>query len=57
MRHLSPWEALPAGETDGYGRVEVPTGGGGAGDDGESDTDGETPADLEDAAEGGNANG
>ena len=33
------------------------TGGGGTGDDGEGDTNGETPADLEDAAEGGDAEG
>lgn len=31
------------------------TGSGGTGDDGEGDTNGETPADLEDAAEGANA--
>ena len=31
------------------------TGGGGTGDDGEGDTNGETPADLEDAAEGGDS--
>lgn len=57
MWYFSPWEALPAGEADRNCWVEVTTRGGSTGDDGEGDTNGETPTDLEDAAEGGNAEG
>lgn len=46
---------MPCGEADCDGGVEVATGGGGTGDDGEGDTNGETPANLEDAAEGGDS--
>ena len=49
--HFAPGEALPDGEAERDGRVEVATGDGGAGDDGEGDADGEGPADLEDGAE------
>ena len=55
MGDFSPWEALPIGEADCDGRVEMASGGGCRGDDGEGDTDGETPSDLEDGAEGGGA--
>ena len=48
---------MPCSEADCDSWVEVTTGGGGTGDDGEGDTNGETPADLEDAAEGGDAKG
>ena len=44
---------MPCGEADRDGGVKVATRGGGTGDDGEGDTNGETPANLEDAAEGG----
>ena len=57
MWYFSPWEALPAGEADCDGWIEVTTGSGSTCDDGERDTNGETPTDLEDAAEGGDANG
>ncbi len=46
---------MPGSEADCDGRVEVATGCGGTGDDGESNANGETPPDLEDAAEGGDA--
>ena len=52
-----PGEPLPDGEADGDGRVEVAAGGGGGSDDGEGDAQGEGPADLEEVAEGGDANG
>ena len=57
MWYFFPGEALPAGEADCDGWVEVATGGGGTGDDGEGDANGETPTNLEDAAEGGDADG
>lgn len=57
MRHLFPWESLPDGEANGDGWIEVSTGGRGAGDDSEGDTDGEAPADCKDTTESGNANG
>ena len=52
MGNLSPGKALPDSEANRNGWIEVSTGGGGTGDDSKSDTDSETPADLEDAAEG-----
>ena len=55
MGYFTPGEALPCGEADRDSGVKVATGGGGTGDDGEGDTNGETPADLEDAAKGGDA--
>ena len=57
MWYFPPGEALPCGEADCDGGVEVATGGGGTGDDGEGDANGETPTDLEDATEGGDAEG
>ena len=57
MWYFSPWEALPAGEADCDGWVEVATGGGGTGDDGEGDANGEAPTNLENAAEGGDTDG
>ena len=56
MWYFSPGKILPAGEADCDGRIEVTTGSGGTGDDGEGDANGETPTDLEDAAEGGDTN-
>ena len=52
MGYLSPREALPHSEANRNGWIEVPTGSRGTGDDSKSNTDSETPADLEDAAEG-----
>ena len=52
MRNLSPGEALPDSEANRNSWIEVPTGSRGTGDDSKSNTDSETPADLEDAAEG-----
>ena len=52
MGNLSPGKALPDSEANRNGWIEVSTGSGGTGDDSKSDTDSETPADLEDAAEG-----
>ena len=57
MWYFSPGEALPASEADCNSWVEVATGGRSTGDDGEGDANGETPTNLEDAAEGGDANG
>ena len=50
--NLSPGETLPDSEANRNGWVEVPTGSRGTGDDSKSNTDSETLADLEDAAEG-----
>ena len=52
MGNLSPGKALPDSKAYRNGWIEVPAGSRGTGDDSESDTDSETPADLEDAAEG-----
>ena len=57
MRYFSPWEALPAGEADCDSWVKVTTGSRGTGDDSEGDANGETPTNLEDAAEGGDTDG
>ena len=57
MWYFFPRESLPAGEADCDSWVEVATGGRCTGDDSEGDANGETPTDLEDAAEGGDANG
>ena len=57
MWYFFPWETLPCCETNGDCGVEVSTRSRSTGDDGESDTDGETPTDLEDAAEGCDAYG
>ena len=57
MGNLLPWKALPDGETERDGWVEMPAGGGGAGDDGEGDADGEGPANLKEGAKGGGAKG
>ena len=57
MRYFSPGKALPAGEADCDSWIEMATGGRSTGDDGEGNANGETPTDLEDAAEGGNAEG
>ena len=46
VRHFPPGEALPDGEADGHGWVEVSAGRGCAGDDGKGDTDAECPSDL-----------
>ena len=47
---LLPGETLPDREADGDGRVEVAAGDGRAGDDGESDAEGEAEADLQNVA-------
>lgn len=57
MGDLSPWEALPDGEANGDGRIEVTTGSRTTGDNGKCDTKREAPADLENAAESRNAKG
>lgn len=57
VRHFLPRKPLPDGEADGDGGVEMAARGGGAGDDGEGDADGEGPADLEEGAEDGDAEG
>ena len=57
MRDFLPWETLPDGKTEGDGRVEMPTGGGRAGNDGKGDADGEGPTDLEEGAKCGGAEG
>ena len=44
---FAPGKALPDGEAQGYGGVEVATGYLSAGDDGECDAYRESPADLE----------
>ncbi|KAL9107398.1 MAG: hypothetical protein Q9227_007682 [Pyrenula ochraceoflavens] len=49
---FAPGEALPEGETDGDGWVEVTARDGGAGDDGKGDTDSEGHTDGEDVAKG-----
>lgn len=53
--HFPPREALPDGEADGDGGVEVAAGDWCAGDDGERDANGKSPANLEDRAEDGYA--
>ena len=50
--NLSPGESLPDGEANRNGWIEVPTGSRGTGDNSKSNADSESPADLEDAAEG-----
>ena len=52
MRNLFPREALPDGETNRDGRIEVTTRGRGTCDDSESDTNSKAPANLKDIAEG-----
>ncbi len=52
MRNLFPGEALPDGETNRDGRIEVTTRRRGTCDDSESDTDSKAPANLKDVAEG-----
>lgn len=52
VSNLLPWEALPDGKTDCDGRMEVAARYRAKYDDGEDDTDGIGPADLEDRAEG-----
>ena len=52
MGNLLPGEALPDSEANCDGWIEVPTGSGGTGDDSKRNTNSETPAYLEDAAEG-----
>lgn len=54
MRHLLPWEPLPDGEADGDCWVEVSARGRSTGDDGEGDTNGKGPSDLEERSECGN---
>jgi len=51
--HFRPWEALPYGERDGNGRVEVPTGDRRASHDGKSDTKGESDCNGEQRTEAG----
>ena len=51
MGNLSPGKALPDSEANRNGWIEVPTRSRGTGDDSKSNTDSETPADLEDVAE------
>lgn len=55
--HFPPREALPEGEADRDGGVEVASGRRSAGDDGEGDANPEGPADLEKRAVGRDANG
>ncbi len=50
-------EALPDGEADGDGRVEVAAGGGAAGDDCEGNANGKGPADQKEGAESSDAEG
>ena len=50
MGNFFPGETLPYRETDCYRRVEVPAGGGGAGDDGKGNADAKGPANLEEGA-------
>ena len=52
MGNLSPGKTLPNSEANRNGWIEVPTGSRSTGDDSKSNTDSETPTDLEDAAEG-----
>jgi hypothetical protein len=52
VRNLLPWEALPDGKTDCDGRMEVAARYRAEDDDGEDDTDGIGPADLEERTEG-----
>ena len=49
--NFSPGEALPDGEANRDGWIEVATRCRGAGDDSESDTNSKAPADLKDTAE------
>ena len=57
MRHFFPRETLVYGETDRDCGVEVTARGWCAGDDGKGDAYGEGPADLEERAKGGDADG
>ncbi len=52
VRHFLPRETLPDSETERYSRVEMASGRGSAGDDGECDTNRKSPADLENGAKG-----
>lgn len=52
MRYFFPREALPDGEANCDGRIEVTTRRRGTGDDSKSDTDCKAPANLKDTAEG-----
>ena len=51
VRDLLPREALPDGETDSDGRIEMPTTDWCHGNDGKGDTDSESPANLEQRTE------
>lgn len=55
VRHLLRREPLPDPQSDGHGRVEVATRRRGAGDNGKGNAQGKRPADLEEAAKGGDA--
>lgn len=56
-RDLFPGEALPDGEADGDGGVEVAAGGWGASNNGEGNSNCKGPADLEEGAKCGNTDG